>query len=69
MGKIIDLTGQVFGRLSVTGRAVDYKNPCGTNAIQWDCLCSCGEVCIVRGQSLRYGKLLRVVVYNERWHL
>lgn len=56
MGKLIDLTGQVFGRLSVVERSTDYKNPCGTNSPRWECVCNCGNICIVRGCNLRRGE-------------
>lgn len=48
MGKFIDLTGRVFGRLTVLSRAENMgKVP------RWSCLCSCGKNTIVRGGCLR----------------
>jgi hypothetical protein len=55
MGKLIDLTGQKFGRLTVIRRVEDqiYSNnqsiPC------WECKCECGETTVVPGVSLRSG--------------
>lgn len=49
MGQVIDLTGQVFGRLRVVERA--HSN----NGVHWLCQCSCGKQTIVRGAVLRYG--------------
>lgn len=46
-----DLTGQRFGRLSVTGRA--ENGPKGQP--RWICLCDCKSICIVYGQNLRRG--------------
>lgn len=45
----IDLTGQVFGRLTVIKRT---ENP-PSKRVWWDCACSCGESTVVRGISLR----------------
>jgi hypothetical protein len=47
--RLIDLTGQKFGRLSVIARA-------GTNngEATWRCICECGETTIVRGYYLRH---------------
>ena len=52
MGKLIDLTGQRFGRWTVTGRAPRdgrYK------AALWACRCDCGNEVAVSGDSLRNG--------------
>ena len=51
MSKLIDLTGQRFGRLTVIGRATS-KN---TNAI-WHCRCDCGKETTVLGTTLRRGE-------------
>lgn len=48
MGKLIDLTGQRFGRLVVLSRHVD-KN----KRAFWLCLCDCGNQAVVNGSSLR----------------
>lgn len=50
MSKTIDLTGQVFGRLTVICRHPHTgKN---TNAL-WECVCLCGNTTVVRGADLR----------------
>lgn len=51
MPKLIDLTGQRFGRLVVLARATDkqYKRP------HWICKCDCGNQKIIHGDSLRGG--------------
>ena len=49
--KLIDMTGQRFGRLVIIDRAEDDK---GNNAYWW-CLCDCGNVTAVRGDKLRGG--------------
>lgn len=57
MSKIIDLTGQTFGRLKVLYRANDrvYKN--GTKSVMWHCICSCENKTEldIAGSSLRNG--------------
>lgn len=50
MGKLIDLTGQRFGRLVVIGRAGTDKYG---NAL-WLCQCDCGSFLIVRGSHLQH---------------
>jgi hypothetical protein len=50
MGKFIDLTGQKFGRLTVTERA-GSKN----KRALWRCVCECGNEVAVDSNSLRTG--------------
>ena len=50
MSRLIDLTGAVFGRLTVTCRSEDSKRGDG---VYWDCSCSCGGDTVVVGGSLR----------------
>lgn len=52
MGKLIDLTGQKFGRLVVVGRAEDSSY----GGTRWKCLCDCGKTKIVAASNLRSGK-------------
>lgn len=51
MGKMVDVTGQKFGRLLVLERTENNKN----NNSQWLCKCDCGNTVIVTGASLRSG--------------
>lgn len=53
MSKLIDLTGQRFGRLIVIEKT-NARNGC-TNAV-WLCKCDCGNEVVVRGVSLRKGE-------------
>ena len=41
MRKLEDLTGQVFGRLTVVERAVDHIQPNGKSVTKWKCRCNC----------------------------
>jgi hypothetical protein len=50
MSKLIDLTGQRFGRLTVIRRHHEkYREA------KWECLCDCGNASITRGDHLRSG--------------
>ena len=53
MSKKIDLTGQVFGRLTVVGAAPNRIGPNGAKKTYWYCLCSCGKTKEVAASSLR----------------
>ena len=48
MGKLIDLTGQKFGRLTVIEQAYVRKG-----IIYWRCVCDCGNANFVNGRKLR----------------
>lgn len=52
MPKLIDLTGQRFGRLTVLYRSNKEKYP----EVTWHCKCDCGNECDVSAQCLRQGK-------------
>lgn len=51
MNKIIDITGMVFGQLTITGY-YGKKN----NSHYWKCLCSCGKEVLATKSNLMYGK-------------
>ncbi len=51
MGKLVDLTGQRFGRLIVIEKSRMRKGQ-----LFWKCQCDCGKVCDVQGSSLRGGR-------------
>lgn len=55
-----DLTGKVFGRLTVIEQAEDYVFPSGKRQARWLCRCSCGDpdTVIVSGHSLKLGTTL-----------
>lgn len=50
MGRKIDLTGKVFGKLTVISEHPD-RTPQGS--VQWVCQCECGNSTIVSGDNLR----------------
>lgn len=51
MSRLLDLTGQTFGRLFVVERADNSRR----GAAMWLCRCECGEVKTNRGLDLRNG--------------
>ena len=56
MSRLVDLTGQAFGKLTVLARADDYVSPSGRKFAQWQCKCECGKEIIVIGLNLKNGK-------------
>ena len=48
MGKLIDITGRKFLRLTVISRA-----PNRNKEVMWKCVCKCGTMIITSGHSLR----------------
>ena len=54
-GRLIDLTGQKFGRLTVIERADEYVSPKGQRHIRWLCNCDCGKQITVKGNHLKSG--------------
>lgn len=56
--KARDLTGQQFGRLTVTERAGTYVSPYDPNGkkyVVWRCRCECGSVVDVMAHNLMHG--------------
>ena len=62
MSKLIDLTGQRFGRLVVLERGDDYVSPPDLydgsvqRRVQWICKCDCGNTTLVWSESLKNGR-------------
>lgn len=54
--RLIDLTGQRFGRLRVISRDEDQKHEGGSKSAMWLCKCDCGNEVVVNGNSLRMGR-------------
>lgn len=52
MGNLVDRTGHVYGRLTVVSKqGVDSQG-----RAQWNCICECGELRVVRGSNLSTGR-------------
>jgi len=64
MPKKIDLTGQKFGRLTVTGEAPRSRSSKGTSIVNWYCTCNCGNTVIVRSSSLLGKKTVSCGCWN-----
>lgn len=65
MSKFIDLTGKRFGRLLVVGRNIQYQKDHCTYHPCWDCICDCGNRCVVSGPSLRTGSTRSCGCYQK----
>ena len=52
MGRLNDLTGKKFGKLTVLKRVGDYISPKGQHKTQWMCICDCGNKIIATGNNL-----------------
>lgn len=65
--KLIDLTGQRFGRWTVLRRAGNYGDYIldGHTSPTWLCRCDCGNLSIVTGNNLRMGKSLSCGCYRR----
>jgi len=64
MGKIKDMTGKTFGRLTVIEMS-EPKNPVKSKQKYWKCICDCGKEAIVSGYELRSGSTVSCGCYNR----
>lgn len=51
MGKVVDINGQIFDRLTVISRGDNSGR-----GYEWNCMCECGKTTVVLGNRLRSGK-------------
>jgi 5-methylcytosine-specific restriction endonuclease McrA len=56
MKPLNDITGQVFGRITVISRAQNPGTRKNDTAAYWNCHCTCGKDIVLRGYSLTSGK-------------
>lgn len=56
--RLIDLTGQIFGRLIAI-------TPYGSNTGKWNCRCACGNHTVVIGNNLRRGHTTSCGCYHK----
>lgn len=54
MSKLIDLTGNKYGKLTVLYRDTERKTNSGS---YWICQCDCGKIKSVKSSSLRNGEI------------
>lgn len=50
-----DLSGMRFGRLIVQERVQDRIQPSGQHCAMWQCVCDCGNTCVVSAPNLKSG--------------
>lgn len=50
--RVIDMTGMIKGRLTVTGLYGRYTAPSGAKCLYWNCVCSCGNSIVVSKSNL-----------------
>ena len=62
MGKVIDLTGQVFGRLTV----VSFAGIGSNRSARWECICLCGAVVVINSATLRNGRTQSCGCYHKQ---
>lgn len=68
MGYKEDLTGKVFGRLTVIEYVTEYPNKNKRNEAMWRCRCECGnDQVFVRGSSLRNGNTRSCGCYRKEY--
>ena len=53
MSKLEDLTGKVFGKLTVLWRAPNQVGEAGDERAQWMCRCECGMTAIRPSRTLK----------------
>lgn len=63
MPKLIDLTGQKFGRLTVIEKVQNQNNK-----VCWKCICDCGQIVTRQGASLRSGRTLSCGCLKDEKH-
>lgn len=61
--KLIDRTGEKYGRLVVVERAARSANPKDANA-RWLCKCECGKSTVAYGNDLKRGKVVSCGCWN-----
>lgn len=62
---IRDITGQVFGRLTVKERAPDKRRSSGFPQVMWLCECSCGSTCVTQSSALILGRTISCGCYKS----
>lgn len=55
MGKLIDLTGKKFGKLTVLSKSHIHYSPSGQRRYYWLCNCDCGGTNTIEGHQLKRG--------------
>lgn len=61
MGRCVDLTDMVFGRLTVVERGENDSH----GAARWVCKCECGTIKLIRGDKIRSGEIMSCGCYQS----
>lgn len=61
----IDLTNQVFGRLTVKNLYQDINNKYKSKDTRWNCVCECGNTTIVSSYDLRNHRVISCGCYKN----
>lgn len=62
-----DITGQVFGELTVIEIDVDKMKARKNNSMYWKCRCSCGKIKSILGSHLRNGSIITCGDRSVHW--
>lgn len=63
MSQVIDMAGQVIGKLTILSR--DNNPPKQNRGAYWFCQCECGNIKSIRGGDLRTGRVVSCGCYNK----
>lgn len=66
MGNFIDLTGRVYGSLTVIKQAEGQISPSGRHHKMWLCKCECGNFKVINGENLKRGLAQSCGCYQKK---
>lgn len=72
MGKITDISGNIYGRLKVDSFAEMRRSACGHTSSYWNCTCECGNKIVVSRSYLTSGNVrscgcLKAELNTQKW--
>lgn len=65
MARLLDLTGNTYGRIRVLSRGPNKEYANGRCKVFWNCLCDCGTLKLVAGDNLKKGDTTSCGCYNK----
>lgn len=66
MGNLVDLTGQVFGLLTVLERDIEAQKNNNSKRAHWKCQCKCGNIVSRSSNALKMAKVPSCGCYNNQ---